>query len=172
MSATTKSRSVSSIQSVTAGLLALAACFQSGCGASDEPLPATYEVTGSVLAADGQPMPGGMVEFRSTAGESFSAIGRIQPDGTLSLTTMVNGKKLPGAVAGRHQVIVMPPLPDNPQALSPEDVARVLSASGWKPVTVEMVRDDIDDGAPVNADGTISLIVYAAWIVREMGRAD
>ena len=62
--------------------------------------------------------------------------------------------------------------PLNPQALSVEAVARILTASGRKPVTVEMVRDDIDDGAPVNADGTISLIVYAAWIVREMGRAD
>ena len=62
--------------------------------------------------------------------------------------------------------------PLNPQALSPEDAARVLSASGWKPVTVEMIRDDIDDGAPVNADGTINVILYAAWIVREMSRAD
>ena len=57
--------------------------------------------------------------------------------------------------------------PLNPQALSPEDVARILSASGRKPVTVEMVRDDIDDGAPVNPDGTINLVQYAAWIVRE-----
>ena len=46
--------------------------------------------------------------------------------------------------------------PLNPQALSPEDVARVLSASGWKPVTADMVRDDIDDGAPTNPDGSIS----------------
>jgi len=61
--------------------------------------------------------------------------------------------------------------PLNPQALSLEDVARILSASGWKPVTVEMVRDDIDDGAPVNADGTINLVLYAAWLVREMSRA-
>ena len=62
--------------------------------------------------------------------------------------------------------------PLNPQALSLEDVARILTASGWKPVTVDMVRADIDDGAPVNPDGTINLVKYAAWIVREMGRAD
>jgi hypothetical protein len=60
----------------------------------------------------------------------------------------------------------------NPQALSLEDVARILTASGWKPVTVDMVRDDIDDGAPVNPDGTINLVTYAAWCVREMSRAD
>jgi len=39
--------------------------------------------------------------------------------------------------------------PLNPQALSLEAVARILTASGWKPVTMEMVRNDIDDGAPV-----------------------
>jgi len=48
--------------------------------------------------------------------------------------------------------------PLNPQALSLEDVARILTASGGKPITVEMVRDDIDDGAPVNPDGTINLV--------------
>jgi len=62
--------------------------------------------------------------------------------------------------------------PLNPQALSPEDVARILTASGWKPVTVEMIQDDIDDGAPTNPDGTINLVRYAAWLVREMSRAD
>jgi len=35
-----------------------------------------------------------------------------------------------------------------------------------------MVRDDIDDGAPMNPDGTINPVQYAAWIVREMSRAD
>jgi len=62
--------------------------------------------------------------------------------------------------------------PLNPQALWPEDVARILTASGWKPVTVEMIRDDLDDGAPVNPDGTINLVHYAAWLVRENSRAD
>ena len=62
--------------------------------------------------------------------------------------------------------------PLNPQALSLEDVARILTASGWKPVTVDMVRDDIDDGAPTNADGTINLIHYAAWLVKEMAGGD
>jgi len=52
--------------------------------------------------------------------------------------------------------------PLNPQALSLEDVARILSASGWKPVTVQMIQDDIDDGAPINPDGTINLVNYAA----------
>ena len=62
--------------------------------------------------------------------------------------------------------------PLNPQALSPEDLARILTASGWKPVTVEMIRDDLADGAPTNPDGTINLVQYAAWLIREMCRAD
>ena len=60
----------------------------------------------------------------------------------------------------------------NPQALSLEDLARILTASGWKPVTVEMLRDDIDDGAPTNADGTLNLVQYVAWLVRESSCRD
>jgi len=60
----------------------------------------------------------------------------------------------------------------DPTALSVEDLARVLTAAGWKPINVEMIRADLDDGAPQNADGTINVVNYAAWHVREMGRAD
>ncbi len=62
--------------------------------------------------------------------------------------------------------------PVNPQGLRLEDLARILSASGPRPVTVETLQADIDDGAPVNPDGTINVIQYTAWLVREMGRAD
>jgi len=62
--------------------------------------------------------------------------------------------------------------PLNPQALSVDEVARILTASGWKPITAEMVRDDIDDGAPTNPDGTINLVHYAAWLVKEMAGGD
>ena len=60
----------------------------------------------------------------------------------------------------------------NPQAIRLEDLARILSVSGVKPVSVEMLKDDIDDGAPANADGTVNLVQYAAWLVREMARGD
>lgn len=62
--------------------------------------------------------------------------------------------------------------PLNPQALRLEDLARILSASGPRPVSVETLQADIDDGAPVNPDGTVNLVHYAAWLVREMSRAD
>ena len=62
----------------------------------------------------------------------------------------------------------------NPQALSAQDMARVLSASGRKAVTVEMVQKCLEDGAPTNPDGTISLVRFAAFLAKEVacGRTD
>ena len=56
----------------------------------------------------------------------------------------------------------------NPAALGVADAARVLSRIGGKPVTEKMLRADIDAGAPTNANGTINLVHYAAWLVKEM----
>lgn len=64
----------------------------------------------------------------------------------------------------------------NPAALSVADAARVLSRAGGFHVSEEMLRADIDAGAPTNAGsggGTVNLVHYAAWLVREMsGRGD
>jgi len=61
----------------------------------------------------------------------------------------------------------------NPAALSIGDAARVLSRVGAAPVTVDMLEADVAAGAPANADGTINLVHYGAWLVREMaGRGD
>ena len=64
----------------------------------------------------------------------------------------------------------------NPAALRIEDAAKVLSRMGGKPVTAAMLEADIDAGAPTNADCSINLVYYAAWLVRETsaggGRAD
>ena len=60
----------------------------------------------------------------------------------------------------------------NPNAMSPSDVARVLSRVGGHPVTLVMLEADIAAGAPMNTDGTMSLLHYAAWLVKEMGRGD
>jgi hypothetical protein len=45
---------------------------------------------------------------------------------------------------------------------------QILTAAGGRPVTDEMVRKDIEAGAPVNPDGTINLIHYAAWLARNV----
>ncbi|QOJ04319.1 MAG: hypothetical protein HRU71_12845 [Planctomycetia bacterium] len=55
----------------------------------------------------------------------------------------------------------------NPSALSIADAARLLTAAGGQLVTAEMIQSDVDAGAPANADGTINLIHYAAWLVKE-----
>jgi hypothetical protein len=55
-----------------------------------------------------------------------------------------------------------------PTSLTVEHVSRLLTAAGGRPVTEEMVRKDIEAGAPVNADGTINLVHYASWLVKEM----
>lgn len=60
----------------------------------------------------------------------------------------------------------------NPNALTPEQVALVLSkgsANRWR-VTEAEVRADIEAGLPTNADGTLNLVTYCAWLIRERGR--
>ena len=66
----------------------------------------------------------------------------------------------------------MPSASARPSALSLSDAAKLLSKIGGRLVTVEMLQKDIDAGAPVNADGTISIVHYAAWLVRELGNGD
>ena len=56
----------------------------------------------------------------------------------------------------------------NPAAMSVAEVAKLLSAGGGKKITPEQVQADLDAGAPVNANGTINLVHYTAWLLREM----
>jgi uncharacterized ferredoxin-like protein len=60
----------------------------------------------------------------------------------------------------------------NPNALSLADAARLLARVGGQAVSVEVLQADVAAGAPTNADGTINLVHYAAWLLKEMGRAD
>jgi len=55
-------------------------------------------------------------------------------------------------------------------ALTVAQVSQVLSAAGGRRITEDMLRADIDAGSPVNADGTLNLVHYAAWLVREVSR--
>ncbi|HEX5470441.1 MAG TPA: hypothetical protein VFW73_01065 [Lacipirellulaceae bacterium] len=53
----------------------------------------------------------------------------------------------------------------NPATLSVGDAAKLLSKVGGVPVSREMIDVDIASGAPTNADGTLHLVMYAAWLV-------
>lgn len=55
-------------------------------------------------------------------------------------------------------------------ALTPALAARILQQAGSSRVTKATVQADIDAGAPVTEDGTINMIAYAAWLVRENAR--
>lgn len=56
----------------------------------------------------------------------------------------------------------------NPAAMSAAEVAKLLSAGGGKKIMPEQIQADIDGGAPVNRDGTINLVHYTAWLIREV----
>ena len=49
-------------------------------------------------------------------------------------------------------------------ALSIAELAGLLKRAGG--------RQDIATGAPVNTDGTMNLIAYAAWLIKEMNDGD
>jgi len=57
-------------------------------------------------------------------------------------------------------------------SLTITQTAKILSTAGSRRITEEMLRADIDAGAPVNPDGRINLIHYAAWLVREITSGD
>lgn len=56
----------------------------------------------------------------------------------------------------------------NPAALGPDDLARLMSAASGVAIDADDVRADIDAGAPSNPDGTLNLVHYAAWLVRQL----
>ena len=60
----------------------------------------------------------------------------------------------------------------SPTSLTVVDAGRLLTKAGGQPVTITMIEADLAAGAPANADGTINLVHYAAWLVREMSARD
>ena len=57
---------------------------------------------------------------------------------------------------------------NRPEALSKENLVTVLRRSGSRTISMERLEADIAAGAPVNADGTMNVIAYTAWILKEM----
>ena len=53
-------------------------------------------------------------------------------------------------------------------ALTPEQVVDVLVKSGFRGMTLELLHSDFDAGAPRNANGSVNLIHYMAWILKEI----
>lgn len=58
----------------------------------------------------------------------------------------------------------------DPRRLKVADLVTALKGAGSRTVSEETVAADIAQGAPTNADGTVDMIAYAAWILmRENG---
>lgn len=53
-------------------------------------------------------------------------------------------------------------------ALTIDQTAKILSSAGGRRIGEEMIRADIDAGAPTNPDGTLNLVRYTSWLVREV----
>lgn len=42
----------------------------------------------------------------------------------------------------------------------------MLKEAGYDKCSAQKINKDIEDGAPVNPDGTIDVLEYGAWIAR------
>lgn len=53
----------------------------------------------------------------------------------------------------------------DPTALTPPNLAELLTKSGTKKITVADIKIDIAAGAPTNSDGTLNFVHYTAWLI-------
>lgn len=51
--------------------------------------------------------------------------------------------------------------------ISIPDLAKLLKRAGSRFISEDAIKNDIESGVPVNADGSVNLIHYTAWLVRE-----
>jgi hypothetical protein len=62
--------------------------------------------------------------------------------------------------------------PIDPNRLTVEQASKLLSAAANIRISEELIANDLASGAPRNQDGTISLVAYAAWMLKEMSRGE
>jgi hypothetical protein len=62
--------------------------------------------------------------------------------------------------------------PVDPTRLSVEQAARLLTSAYRQQIPASNINADIEAGAPTNADGTLNLVYYTAWLLLEMNRGD
>jgi len=53
-------------------------------------------------------------------------------------------------------------------ALSPAQMADIIGQACGKPLDIDQVLQDIEAGAPVDAEGKINLLHYAAWLAQQL----
>jgi hypothetical protein len=89
----------------------VASVTATGCqhGASSAP-PPLYAVTGKVVCKSGASLAGGTIEFRSRDDPTVRGVSTLQDDGSFVIHTIHGDRRLPGAIAGTHQVTIFLPL--------------------------------------------------------------
>ena len=88
--------------------ITLAVLVAAGC--EGPKAPRTYSAGGKVIYADGEVLTGGAVQFRPQSDTSPSAVAEVGKDGKFTLSTIVNGNKIAGAVEGSFHVTFVPPV--------------------------------------------------------------
>jgi hypothetical protein len=56
----------------------------------------------------------------------------------------------------------------DPKALTPAEMATLLTKAGGQPIGVASVKADVKAGAPTNKNGTLGIVTYAAWLVKQI----
>ena len=57
----------------------------------------------------------------------------------------------------------------NREHISKENFVTAMRRAGSRTLTLERLESDVAAGAPVNADGTVDILKYSAWVAKEMG---
>ena len=57
----------------------------------------------------------------------------------------------------------------NREHISKENFVTAMRRAGSRTLTLERLDSDVAAGAPVNADGTVDILKYIAWVAKEMG---
>ena len=57
----------------------------------------------------------------------------------------------------------------NREHISKENFVTAMRRAGSRTLTLERLESDVAVGAPVNADGTVDILKYIAWVAKEMG---
>ena len=60
----------------------------------------------------------------------------------------------------------------DPTALTPENLAKLLSVSAKRLITTQQVTEIAEAGNLLSTDGLINLIQYTAYLIGEQSRAD
>ena len=57
----------------------------------------------------------------------------------------------------------------NREHITKENFVTAMRRAGSRTLTLERLESDVAAGAPVNADGTVDILKYIAWVAKEMG---